>query len=224
MGRRSFHGPSPGCGGSILIGLVITIVVFAIVGAVILSMYGAADLTQVGSNNATRAYYLAESGYRYATGRFLAMGDDNDSGSAEDDRNDELERLHDEGARILAQDQGRFEVEVYPYYVVANTDHSANAILIETRFPGAKPIQVQTGDPVFQIPASAELRIDNVIYSYSSYDPDTGRFFLSAPLGKLEKDVKEGNGRLFCRKTHIERAAIYRRGRCFLTTSPGSHR
>ena len=200
MGRGTFHGPSAGCGGSILIGLVITIVVFAAIGAVVLSMYGAADLTQVGSNNATRAYYLAESGYRYATGKFLAMGDDDDSGSAEDDRNDELKRLHDEGARTLAQDQGRFEVEVYPYYVVADGDHLADAISVKTRFPGAKPIRAQAADPDFQIPASAELRIDNVIYSYSSYDPDTGRFFLSAPLGKLEKNIRDGMGIYFVAK------------------------
>ena len=190
MGRRSFHGPSPGCGGSILIGLVITIVVFAIVGAVILSMYGAADLTQVGSNNATRAYYLAESGYRYATGEFLATGDDNNSGSAEDDRNRTLKSLHDQGTLQLAQDQGGFAVKIYPYYVVADGNQGAGVFSLQTRFAGQRP-----PSDGFAIPAAGgRLKIANTFYDYSSYTAANGLFTLSTAL---EKSIDDGMGIYF---------------------------
>ena len=52
--------------GSILIGIIVAMVLFAAIGTAMLSLTSTATMNQVMANSAARAYYLAESGYRYA--------------------------------------------------------------------------------------------------------------------------------------------------------------
>ena len=52
--------------GSILIGIIAAMVLFAAFGTAMLSLTSTATMNQVMANSAARAYYLAESGYRYA--------------------------------------------------------------------------------------------------------------------------------------------------------------
>ena len=52
--------------GSILIGIIAAMVLFAAIGTAMLSLTSTATMNQVMANSAARAYYLAESGVRYA--------------------------------------------------------------------------------------------------------------------------------------------------------------
>jgi type II secretory pathway pseudopilin PulG len=67
LSRRLIGGKS----GFILIGLVLTMIVFAILGAAILPMFSSATLNQVSANLDQKAYYMAESGFRYTASRYL---------------------------------------------------------------------------------------------------------------------------------------------------------
>ena len=48
-------------------------VVFSALGAVMVGMFGTAALSQASGNNSQKAYYLAESGFRYAASRYIAV-------------------------------------------------------------------------------------------------------------------------------------------------------
>ena len=52
--------------GSVLVVLVIAIIIFALLGAAMLSLTSTSAVNQVLAYSSSRAYYLAESGFRYA--------------------------------------------------------------------------------------------------------------------------------------------------------------
>ena len=56
-----------------LVTLIAAMVVFAVLGAVMIGMFGTAALSQASGNNSMKAYYLAESGFRYAASRYIAV-------------------------------------------------------------------------------------------------------------------------------------------------------
>ena len=60
--------------GSALIGLVTAILIFSVLAAAIVPMIGAVGQQTATSNMASRAYLLAESGFRYAASRYLHAG------------------------------------------------------------------------------------------------------------------------------------------------------
>ena len=65
--------------GALLLSVIVIIVIFALLGAAILSITSTSIFTQAYSNRATKAYYMAESGYRYATMNIMTIsigGDD----------------------------------------------------------------------------------------------------------------------------------------------------
>ncbi|MDL1963926.1 MAG: hypothetical protein LWW98_06255 [Deltaproteobacteria bacterium] len=65
--------------GALLLSVIVIIVIFSVLGAAILSITSTSTFTQVYSNHATKAYYMAESGYRYATMNIMTIsvgGDD----------------------------------------------------------------------------------------------------------------------------------------------------
>jgi len=62
--------------GALLLSVIVTIVIFAILGAAILSITSTSIFTQVYSNHATKAYYMAEAGFRYATMNIVTIGID----------------------------------------------------------------------------------------------------------------------------------------------------
>ena len=59
--------------GAMLVTLIAAMVVFAALGAVMIGMFGTSALSQVAGNSAMKAYYLAESGFRYAASRYIAV-------------------------------------------------------------------------------------------------------------------------------------------------------
>lgn len=66
--------------GGVLIGLIIIILIFAVLGTVLMQLFPMAISTHLSSSQSLRAYYNAESGYRYAASKYLhgASGQDRD--------------------------------------------------------------------------------------------------------------------------------------------------
>ena len=56
-----------------LVTLIAAMVAFSALGAVMIGMFGTSALSQVAGNNSMKAYYLAESGFRYAASRYIAV-------------------------------------------------------------------------------------------------------------------------------------------------------
>lgn len=143
--------------GSVLISLIITIVVLAALGAAMVSLTSTSMFGQVGANSSARAYFLAESGYRYAESRYLAE-------TGETARDAELETLHMASDFTLNNNAGKFDLQIYPYFVkfdsVVDTDN------IKTRIPGGIPTDISL--------STGRLKIGTKtgnIYSFASATP-----------------------------------------------------
>ncbi|MFW5975553.1 MAG: hypothetical protein ACOCP6_02210, partial [Desulfosalsimonas sp.] len=76
--------------GAALIPIIIAIVIISTIGAVLLSLSSVGTFTPILGNSAQRAYYLAESGYRYAALKFRQGGE-----STVDDINDQTLQVGD---------------------------------------------------------------------------------------------------------------------------------
>ncbi len=98
--------------GVILIGLVLTMVVFAILGAAILPMFSAATMNEVSANLDHKAYYMAESGFRYAASQYLHGGA---SGWTGEQRDDVLTNLDGKNYSLSGQG-GSFQIGVESFF------------------------------------------------------------------------------------------------------------
>ena len=137
--------------GSVLIGLIITMVVISALGAAMLPLTSTATFGQIRSNSAARAYFLAESGYRYAASEYLNAGSD----SA---KNNRLLAMHDQ-TFTLQDDAGKFELVIYPYFFTTTSNPSGTQTL-EAAVPGAFPPGL--------VLSSGKLRIGSQVYDYTS--------------------------------------------------------
>lgn len=131
-------------------------VVLAALGVAMVSLTSTSMFTGVSANSSARAYYLAESGYRYAESLYLNPP----SGTVDD----ALNSLHDK-TFSLAGNTGRFNLKIYPYYLKVDPAVTAGTATgqIRTRVVGAVP-----GDMSF---SSGRLKIGpkaGTIYSYTS--------------------------------------------------------
>ena len=117
--------------GSVLIGLVVTMVIFAALGAAMLPLTTTSTMSQIGVNQTARAYFLAESGYRYAAGEYK-------NASGETAKDNMLETLHTQGTYTLSNNDGRFQLEIYPFYFKTRTDPNGTQVL-NTKTKGGFP-------------------------------------------------------------------------------------
>ncbi|MDZ7580389.1 MAG: prepilin-type N-terminal cleavage/methylation domain-containing protein [Deltaproteobacteria bacterium] len=163
--------------GSVLVGLVVTLLLFAALGAGMLSLIGTSSSSQVTGNTAVRAYYIAESGFRYAASRYLNTTDTNNRYRSQDEKNQTLEDLHDD-LFTLGGDDGQFRLEIFPYFLTANGNASVGSNGMSTKFSGGIP----EGFTLPSTGANARVKIGNVVYSYNSYSDSTGQLNLSSPL------------------------------------------
>ena len=136
--------------GSVLIGLIITMVTISALGAAMLPLTSTSKFGQVRSNSAARAYFLAESGLRYAASEYL----NEDSESA---KNDRLLAMHDQ-TFTMQDDAGTFKLVIYPYYFTTTSNPSGTQTL-ETVVPGAFPPDL--------VLSSGKLRIGSQVYDYT---------------------------------------------------------
>jgi prepilin-type N-terminal cleavage/methylation domain-containing protein len=140
-------------GGGALIGVIITILVFAGLGAAIVPMISSSQLHRTAAGRSVQAYYLAESGLRYAASQYL-----NATGEAA--QYTALDNLH--GATHRLQDnQGAFTVSVNPYYFIVDVDPATTTTLV-TRIYGELAA-------MYAIPAGGgRLSIGDTIYTFTS--------------------------------------------------------
>ena len=129
--------------GTILLGLIGTMVIFSVLGAAMLSFTNSSTFNQVTSTGSARAYYLAEGGMRYAGGQFKNAGDEN----AKDNM---LESLN--GHDFSMGSDGAFHLDIYPYYL--KTTAIPSGATLSAKFPGSVP----TG---MSIPTTGYLKIGN---------------------------------------------------------------
>jgi len=163
--------------GNVLIGLIVTMMIFAALGAGMVAMTGTSTSSQVTANTTSKAYYLAESGFRYAASQYLNAPDIlPPNGEIEDDRNRVL--LDDLDGKIFTfvNPDERFSLEVYPYYFITTGLFPSGSTSIGTIFAGQRPAD-------FTMPAAnGRLEIGGRIYSYSTYNVGAGNFALNSPL------------------------------------------
>ena len=162
--------------GNVLVGLVVTMLLFAALGAGMVSITGTSSTSQVVGNTSVRAYYVAESGFRYAASRYLNTTDANNRYESKDEKNQTLEAL-DNRTHTLSNDDGSFRLRIFPYYLSVLADANANATSLYTKFPGSQP----NG---FTLPPAgliARIKIGNMVHTYGSYNSGTGQFSTISP-------------------------------------------
>ncbi|BBO66985.1 hypothetical protein DSCA_09150 [Desulfosarcina alkanivorans] len=143
-------GSYPQARGSALIGIIITMLVFAALGAAIVPMISSSQLHRTTAGRSAQAYYLAESGLRFAASQYL-----NATGEAA--QFEALDNLHGVTHR-LQDNRGDFTVSVNPFYFVTAMDHTA-ATTLETRIYGSPGVSFPL--------AGGSLSIAGTVYTFS---------------------------------------------------------
>ena len=170
--------------GNVLVGLVVILLLFAALGAGMVSLIGTSSTSQVTGNTAVRAYYIAESGFRYAASRYLNTTDTNNRYKSQDEKNQILEDLHDDLFTLGGGDDGQFRLKFFPYFLTANGNASVGSTGLSTKFSGGIP-------EGFTLPSdgfNARVKIGDVVYSYNSYNDGTGQLTLDSPLEETVYD------------------------------------
>ena len=139
--------------GAVLIGLIITMVILAVLGVAMFSLTGTSTLSQVGANSSARAYYLAESGYRYTKSQYDNAADENAKDSA-------LEAMHNKTFTLLGND-GKFTLEIYPYYFKTTEAPTGNTL--KTKVPGGVLSELKNA-----VENGGYLKIAGHVYQYTS--------------------------------------------------------
>ncbi|MEE8481368.1 MAG: hypothetical protein V3T59_09020, partial [Desulfobacterales bacterium] len=164
--------------GSVLVGLIIAIIIFAALGAAMLSLTSTSAVNLVWANCASRAYYLAESGFRYTKTEYENALDDDGDGETKDDMNQNLKDLHNQ-VFTFSNNMEKLELKIYPYYFVTSRIHLIGESSLETEFSGAQPAN-------FTVPASGKLKIGtDPPYSYNSYITSNGTVTFSLDTNLL---------------------------------------
>ena len=134
--------------GSVLIGIIFSILIISVLGVVIFSMVDTSSMRQTVDKVSKNSYYLAESGFRYAASQFLHSTDSSNNGR-NDDQNAMANTLD---GRTLNMTEGAIQLEVIPFYLVSSSDQAVGATTLNVRFPGAAP----NG---FSVPSTGKLQI-----------------------------------------------------------------
>lgn len=148
--------------GSILVGIIITMVVIAVLAAAMIPIFSSSYMNQVHADQGRKAYFLAESGYHYATGRFLWAGTE----LARDTVISDLD-----GKTVnLPENTGSFTTQVLPFWLKVNTLINGSTSL--------------TADYIARLPAELSgacsgtpcgyLQVGSDFYSYNSRNVSSG--------------------------------------------------
>ena len=145
--------------GALLLSVIVMIVIFGVLGAAILSITSTSTFTQAYSNNATKAYYMAESGFRYATMNIMTIGIGGDDclkchsshgketvrysagyGRLPDDTIKVHGKLYDDKDLL---DGGSFEVYLAPFWFKAESlvDNNLTVSAVKTSDDFSEPAQ-----------------------------------------------------------------------------------
>jgi prepilin-type N-terminal cleavage/methylation domain-containing protein len=139
--------------GSVLIGLIITMVIMATLSAAMLPMFSASYLNQVYADQGRKTYFLAESGFRYAASQFLNAG--NEAG-----RLAAMTAMNNKTCNLL-NNAGSFKTVVYPYWFKTQAT-AAGATTLATQVYGTIPTEFSGGL------SAGQIRVGTGYYSFSS--------------------------------------------------------
>jgi len=131
--------------------VVVIIIIIGLTGVAIYSLTSTSTFTQLISQNTSKAYYLAESGFRVVASEY---------NHASDPKNDALENLH--GTTLtLPDNSGAFDLRLYPYWFYVDSVYTANDGSIILKIPGGTPLQdpLNTTAPRISLPASGDLKL-----------------------------------------------------------------
>lgn len=140
--------------GSILIGLIVTMVIVAILAAAMLPMFSSSYMNQVYADQGRKTYFLAESGFTYAQYQFLEANSEAAKEAVIADMN---------GKTYTFTNGNSFKFDIYPYWFKTRaTSAGATALVTDSL---AQP-------PVSSLPAG-NIRVGNAAdgfkyYSYTS--------------------------------------------------------
>jgi len=179
--------------GTIFLGLIMIIIIFAALGAAMMSMTTTSTFSRVWTGSTSRAYYLAESGFRYANTEYQNASDTDSDGSKRDQRNQLLIDWHSPDppdSPVLFSFSGsedKFELKIYPFFLVTSTSHTSGSTSLQAKFSGEQPSII-----IFSAP-TGELKIGNdTLYSYTnySYNSETKVYTFTLSSG-LASDISD---------------------------------
>jgi type II secretory pathway pseudopilin PulG len=143
--------PLSNASGAVLLTVVIIIIIIGLTGVAIYSLTSTSTFTQLSAQNTTRAFYLAESGFRVVASEYNNAGGN---------KNDILEGLH--GTTLTLPDNaGEFDIRLYPYWFYVNSAYTANNPIISLKMPGGTPLRnpADTSSTRIVLPGSGFLKL-----------------------------------------------------------------
>ena len=145
--------------GSILIGLIVTMVIISTLGAAMLPLFSASYMNQAYADQGRKTYYLAESGFRYAASQYLNASGETARLAAMTELNGGVAG----GGKTcnLLNNAGSFKTRVYPFWFKTQAA-AAGATTLATQVYGTIPTEF-TG--AF---SAGQIRVGSSFYSYSS--------------------------------------------------------
>jgi len=164
--------------GAVLLTVVFVLIIIGLVGSAMYSLTYTSTFTQMSAQNATRAYYIAESGFRVVAAEY------NQADAA--NKNTTLESLHNENL-TLPDNDGQIDIRLYPYWFYVNSAYSSGNNSISLKMPGGIPI-TDLEDPaasIVTIPGSGKLKLQGktrrATINASSSVGDVITFSLASP-------------------------------------------
>lgn len=120
--------------GAVLVAVVITMIIFATLGAMMLSFFTTSTFSQLGGSKGMRTFYLAESGLRYAASQYI-------NAANEAARETVLEGMHNDTYSLA---EGQFNLQVYPYWY--QTTALPAGTNLQAKVFGGLPIEANEAD------------------------------------------------------------------------------
>lgn len=160
--------------GVALLAIIVVLVVFSALAIVMVPMITTSQYTQLGQDTASKTYYLAESGYRYAASQYL-------NAPSETAKNSALENLHNQSF-ALAGGVGSFQLEVFPYYGYVLVDPSGTSTLT-VRVPGGLTADLDAS--AFSTPGRVQIGTTVFSYSNASVSPPDISFNMAAAMPSI---------------------------------------
>ena len=139
--------------GSVLVGLIVTMVIMAILGAAMLSLFSASYMNQAYADQGRKTYFLAESGFRYAASQFL-------NATGEAGRLAAMTAMNNKTCNLL-NSAGSFTTLVYPYWFKSQAA-TAGATTLTSQVYGTIPAEFSGSF------SAGQIRVGSSYYSYTS--------------------------------------------------------
>jgi len=142
--------------GSVLIGLIVTMVIMAVLGAAMVPLFSSSYMNQAYADGGRKSYYIAESGFRYAAFKYRYETTDAAKDAALAAMNTKTFNLLNNG--------GSFYLVAYPLWFNTSSNTSAGATTLATTVPGTVPLSF-SGTPF-----TGYIKVGDVgYYQYSTF-------------------------------------------------------